>query len=156
MSIQLGQEAPQIELYSDEKELFRLSDHRGSHNVVLLFYPAAFSGVCTTELNTVNNDLSEYGADTRIVGISTDTPFVQAEFKKANGFTFSLLSDHNATACAAYGAKYNNDFTAMNFDRIARRAAFVVDKSGNVVYAEVLESAGDMPDLDAIKVVLNG
>lgn len=148
--------APEIELYSDEKELFKLSDLRGEKNVVLLFFPAAFTGVCTTELNTVSNDIADYGTDTQVVGISTDTVFTQGEFKKVNGFVFPLLSDHNATVAASYGAKYNNDFTNMKFDRIAKRSAFVVNKEGKVAYAEVLENAGEIPDLDAVKNALKG
>ena len=145
----LGSSAPAIELYTDEKSSFRLSDHRGS-NVLVLFFPAAFSGVCTTELNAVNNDLSAYSGAT-VIGISTDTPFALAEFRKLNAFSFNLASDHNATVCAAYGAKYDNNFTNMGLDRIARRSAFVIDRDGKVVYEEVLESAGDLPDLEAIK-----
>lgn len=145
----LGKPAPEVELFDDEKNLFRLSDHRGS-NVVLLFFPAAFTGVCTTELNMVNNDLASYkGAVVR--GISTDSPFALAEFRKVNGLSFNLLSDHNATVCSSYGAKYDNDFTDMGLDKIAKRSAFVIDGSGTVVHEEVLESAGDLPDLDAIK-----
>ncbi|MFK7846798.1 MAG: redoxin domain-containing protein [Rhodothermales bacterium] len=156
MSVQVGQMAPEIELYSDEHALFKLSDLRGEKNVVLLFFPAAFTGVCTTELNTVSNDIAEYGTDTQVVAISTDTVFSQGEFKKVNGFVFPLLSDHNATVSAAYGAKYNNDFTDMKFDRIAKRSAFVIDKEGKIAYAEVLENAGEIPNLDAVKSALKG
>ncbi len=156
MSVQVGQAAPGVELYSEAKELFKLSDYQGDKNVVLLFFPGAFTSVCTTELNTVSNDLAEYGADTQVVGISTDSPFALEEFKKANGFAFPLLSDHDANVSAAYGAKFNNDFTPMKFDRISKRAAFVVGKDGNVVYAEVLDNPGEMPDLDAVKAAANG
>ena len=154
MSIEIGQNAPEIELYKSDKTPFKLSDYRGKNNVLLLFFPAVFTGTCTTELNMVNNDIADFGLDTVVVGISTDSPFSQAEFKKANAFTFDLLSDHNASVCAAYGAKYENNFTAMNLDRIARRSAFVVGKDGTIRYAEVLESAGDLPDLDAVQSVL--
>ncbi|MEZ4698693.1 MAG: redoxin domain-containing protein [Rhodothermales bacterium] len=156
MSIRVGQPAPEIALYDDKKELFKLSSFKGSKNVILLFYPGAFTSVCTTELNTVNNDLAAYGADTVVVGISTDSPFAQAEFKKVNGLTFPLLSDHDAVASAAYGAKYDHNFTPMKLDRIAKRSAFVVAKDGTIAYAEVLENAGEMPDLDAVKKAVNG
>lgn len=156
MPILTGQEAPEIALYSSDKELFKLSDYRGSKRVVLLFFPGAFTGVCTNELNMVNNDLAAYGEDTQVVGISTDSPFALGEFKKVNALNFPLLSDHNAAACAAYEAKYNNDFTDMKLDRIAKRSAFVVDKDGKVSYAEVLENAGELPNLEAIQALLNG
>ena len=89
-------------------------------------------------------------------GISTDTPFTLAEFKKANGFPFPLLSDHDASVSAAYGAKYDNDFTPMGFDRIAKRSAFVVGADGTLLYTEVLENAGLQPDFDGILAALDG
>ncbi|GIV61142.1 MAG: anti-oxidant AhpCTSA family protein [Rhodothermaceae bacterium] len=151
MRIEKGQQAPDFTLYDDQREPFTLREVLEKKNVVLLFFPGAFTSVCTTELNMVNNDLEAYGPDTEVVGISTDSPFVLAEFKKVHGFRFRLLSDHDAEVCAAYGAKYNRDFTLMRLDRIARRAAFVIDRSGVVQYAEVLENAGELPDLDAVK-----
>ncbi|WP_457653940.1 redoxin domain-containing protein [Rhodocaloribacter sp.] len=155
MSIEIGQQAPDFTLFDDQMTPFTLSDLRGKKNVVLLFFPGAFTSVCTTELNTVSNDLDAYGSDTQVVGISTDSPFALAEFRKVNGFRFPLLSDHDAEVCAAYGAKYDHDFTPMKLDRIAKRAAFVIDRDGEVRYAEVLEHAGELPNLDAVKAVLS-
>lgn len=156
MSVQKGDAAPNIELFTDEMKAFDLSEHRGK-NVLLLFYPGAFTSVCTTELNDVNNELDVYtGYNTQVVGISTDSPFVQAEFKKANALQFPLLSDHNGVASAAYGSKYDNDFTPMKLDRISKRSAFVIDAEGVVQYAEVLENAGKQPDFDAVKEALAG
>ncbi|MFN3597266.1 MAG: redoxin domain-containing protein [Rubricoccaceae bacterium] len=151
MAIQTGQPAPDFTLYDDAMQPFTLSEAVKSSKVVLLFFPGAFTSVCTTELNTVANDYGRYedlGAD--VVGLSTDSPFALAEFKKVNGFPFRLLSDHDAEVAAAYGAKYDRDFTPMKLDRIAKRAAFVVDQSGQVVYAEVLDNAGQQPNFDAI------
>ncbi len=155
MSIEIGQQAPDFTLFDDQMNPFTLSDLRGKKNVVLLFFPGAFTSVCTTELNTVNNDLDAYGSDTQVVGISTDSPFALAEFRKVHGFRFPLLSDHDAEVSAAYGAKYDHDFTPMKLDRIAKRAAFVIDRDGVVRYAEVLENAGELPNLDAVKAVLS-
>ena len=99
---------------------------------MLLFFPGAFTSVCTTELNTVGNDYARYtGPRRQVVGISTDSPFALAEFKKVNGFPFRLLSDHDGDVSAAYGAKYDRDFSPMKLDRIARRAAFVVAAGRN-------------------------
>jgi peroxiredoxin len=155
MSIEIGQTAPDFTLFDDRKTPFTLSDLRGKKDVVLLFFPGAFTSVCTTELNTVSNDLDAYGSDTQVVGLSTDSPFALAEFRKVHGFRFPLLSDHDAEVCAAYGAKYDHDFTPMKLDRIAKRAAFVIDRDGVVRYAEVLEHAGELPNLDAVKAVLS-
>lgn len=152
MALQKGQPAPDFALFTSKKEPWRLSDHRGQ-NVVLLFFPAAFTGVCTDELATVSNEQDEYSG-AQIVGISTDSPFTLNEFGEVNGITFPLLSDHNAEVAASYGAKYNGDFTDMKLDRIAKRSAFVVDRQGVLQYVEVLDNAGNQPDFDAIKLLL--
>lgn len=157
MSIETGQNAPDFKLYDDQREAFRLSDYQGDKNVLLLFFPGAFTSVCTTELNTVNNEMADFGGDdaTQIVGISTDSPFVLNEFKSVHKLQFPLLSDHDGSVSASYGAKYDNNFTDMELDRISKRAAFVIDKAGVVQYAEVLDNAGKMPDFTTIKQTLS-
>ncbi|GAB5535328.1 MAG: redoxin domain-containing protein [Rubricoccaceae bacterium] len=154
MSLRAGDSAPDFTLFDSEQKPFTLSDASGP--VVLLFFPGAFTSVCTDELNLVGNDYASYqerGAE--VVGISTDSPFALAEFKKVHGFPFRLLSDHDGDVSAAYGSKYDNDFTAMNLDRISRRSAFVVGANGTVLSAEVLESAGDHPDFDRVRNALD-
>lgn len=152
-SLTVGDAAPDFELYTDENDPWRLSDHRGSP-ILLLFFPGAFTSVCTTELNTVNTDLDRFG-DAEVVGISTDSPFVLNEFRSVHDLSFSLLSDHDAEVSALYGTKYANDFTPMGLDRIAKRSAFVIDEEGVIRYKEVLDNAGNLPDLDAISEVLS-
>ena len=148
----VGDAAPDFSLFTHDTDPWTLSDHRGQP-VVLLFFPGAFTSVCTTELNTVNNHLSEYdGAE--VVGISTDSPFVLDEFRSVHEFDFPLLSDHDAEVSRHYGAKYDGNFTPMNLDRISKRAAFVVDGEGQIQYREVLENAGKQPDLDRVKEVV--
>lgn len=146
--LRIGDGAPDFELYSDQQEPWRLSDHRG-RPVVLLFFPGAFTSVCTTELNRVTNDLDDFG-EAEVVGISTDSPFVLEEFRNVENIGFPLLSDHDATVSRRYGAKYDQNFTPMNLDRISKRAAFVVDEEGVIKHEEVLENAGNEPDYDAI------
>ena len=150
MALQTGDAAPGFTLYDSETQPFTLTDALDDGPVALLFFPGAFTSVCTNELNTVANDLESYG-DAQIVGISTDSPFALGEFKKVHDLPFRLLSDHDAEVSAAFGAKYSNDFTPMKLDRISKRAAFVIGRDGRVRYAEVLENAGDMPDLDAVQ-----
>lgn len=151
MALQTGDSAPDFTLYDDATEPFTLSDAHEDGPVVLLFFPGAFTSVCTTELNTVGNDYQRYqDLGATVVGISTDSPFALAEFKSVNGFPFRLLSDHDGEVSAAYGAKYDGDFTDMGLSRIAKRAAFVVDADGTIAYAEVLENAGKQPDFDAV------
>ncbi len=151
MSLSTGDSAPDFSLFNDEYEAFTLSEARQKGPVVLLFFPAAFTGVCTTELNSVNNDLGAYGPNTTVIGISTDAPFTLAKFREVNGLSFNLVSDHEANVCRLYGTKYDRDFTGMKLDRISRRSAFVVDQAGVVQYAEVLSSAADQPDLKAVQ-----
>ncbi len=150
MAIATGQKAPDFTLYTDEHSAWTLSEQSGP--VLLLFFPGAFTSVCTTELNEVNNDLAPYNdAGVNVVGISTDSPFTLAEFKKVQNLSFPLLSDHDGRVSEQYGAKYDGDFTPMKLSRISKRSAFLVDGDGTVQYAEVLESAGKMPDFDAVK-----
>jgi peroxiredoxin len=153
MSLSTGQPAPDFTLYSDAMEAFTLSDYQGTP-VLLLFFPGAFTSVCTTELNTVNNTREDFGEEVQIAGIATDSPFVLSEFSEVNDLQFPLLSDHDAEVSAAYGAKYDRDFTDMELDRIAKRAAFVIDEGGTIRYAEVLDNAGKLPDFDAIQETL--
>lgn len=147
-----GDAAPDFTLFSDEQEPWQLSKHQ-DRPVVLLFFPGAFTSVCTTELNSVNNDYDSFDG-AHVAGISTDSPFVLSEFRSVHGFDFPLLSDHDAEVSALYGAKYAQDFTSMDLDRIAKRAAFVIDRDGVIQYAEVLDNAGRQPDFEAVEETL--
>jgi len=147
-----GNQAPDFELFTHDTEPWHLSEHL-DRPTVLLFFPGAFTSVCTTELNSVNNDLDAYD-NAHVVGISTDSPFVLSEFRSVNELEFPLLSDHDASVCAQYGAKYEGNFTPMDLDRVAKRAAFVVDRDRRLQYAEVLENAGKQPDFGAVKETL--
>lgn len=150
MPLQTGDAAPDFTLFSHDKQPFTLSAQ--TKPTLLLFFPGAFTSVCTTELNTVSNDLGSYG-DVQVVGISTDSPFALAEFHKVNGFQFPLLSDHDGEVAKAYGVKYDGDFTDMKLGRIAKRSAFLVD-GGTVRYAEETAHAGVQPDFDAIQTAI--
>lgn len=119
---------------------------------MLLFFPGAFTGVCTSEMCTVNDDLASYqNLDAQVVGISADAPAVLDAFKKQNGLDFPLLSDHHGEVSAMYGAQLSAREHNLGYDRVAKRAAFVIDPEGVVRYAEVLENARNLPDFDAIQ-----
>lgn len=148
MSIQTGQSAPQFTLISSDKKEVSLADFKGK-KVVLHFFPMAFTGVCTRQLCTVRDNFGYYdGLNAQILGISVDSPFTLARFKEENKLQFPLLSDFNKEASAAYGAIYEE--FVLGLKGVAKRAAFVIDENQNVIYAEVLESAGDLPDFNAI------
>lgn len=154
MAIKVGDKAPNFTLVNDETKEVSLSDYKGK-NAVVLFFPLAFTGVCTTELCTMRDDIATYqNLDAEVVAISVDSPFALAQFKAQQNLNFPLLSDFNATTSEAYGAKY--DEFVMGLKNVSKRSAFVVDKEGTVQYAEVLESAGDLPNFDAIKSSLQG
>ncbi|WP_103029184.1 redoxin domain-containing protein [Salinibacter altiplanensis] len=153
-SLSEGDRAPNFTLHTDEAQPWELSDHL-DQPVVLLFFPGAFTRVCTTELNTVNNDLGSF-EPAHVAGISTDSPAVLSEFRSTQQLEFPLLSDHNADVCADYGAKYDHNFTDMGLDRIAKRSAFIVDQSGTIRHAEILDDAGQQPDFDALKRTVQG
>ena len=155
MSIQVGQKAPDLTLYSSSKEKISLNDFSGKKNVLLLFFPQAFTGVCTTELCGVRDDIAKYqNSDAEVLAISVDSIFTLAKFKELQQLNFTLLSDFNKEVSNSYDTIYES-FTDMNMRGVSKRSAFVIDKSGIVQYAQVLESAGDVPDFNAINEVLS-
>ena len=137
---------------SDKGEV-SLNDYRGK-NVVLLFFPLAFTGVCTTELCSMRDDIGTYEKlDAEILAVSVDSLFTLEQFKNANNFNFQLLSDFNKSVSRAYGSLYE-DFV-LDMKGVSKRSAFVIDKEGVVRYAEVLDSAGDLPNFEAVQNTLN-
>lgn len=152
MSLQKGQSAPDFSLFNTEKNKVSLADYKGK-NLVILFFPQAFTGVCTTELCSVRDNLNVYTSlNAEVVGISVDSIFTLAKFKEEQSYNFPLLSDFNKDVSQAYGAFY--DTFVFDMKGVSRRAAFVLDGHGVVQYAEVLESAGDLPNFEAIKETL--
>jgi peroxiredoxin len=152
MSIQIGQEAPDFTLKNTDMQDVTLSSLRGQKNVVLLFVPLAFTGVCTTELCSVRDNLNSYtNLNAEVFGISVDSPFAQKAWQEKEQLNFTLLSDFNRDVVRAYGAQYDN---LLGFQGVAKRAAFVIDKEGKVRYAEILEDAGNLPNFDRIRETL--
>ena len=149
MAIQVGQQAPDFTLYSDEKKEVKLSDYRGK-NVVLNFFPAAFTGVCTVQLCDARDNMKKYESlNAQILGISVDSVFTLAKFKAENDYTFPLLSDFNKNVSKEYDAFIEKFVLGMN--GVSARASFVIDTEGAVVYAEVLPNAGELPNFAAIR-----
>lgn len=148
MAINVGQPAPDFTLRDTEKNKVTLSEQKGK-NVLLLFFPLAFTSVCTKELCMTRDNIAAYNnLDATVYGISVDSLFSLQRFKEDQHLNFTLLSDFNKTASAAYGCLYEHFFNDM--DGVSKRSAFVIDKEGIVQYAEVLENAGDIPDFEAI------
>jgi peroxiredoxin len=155
MSITKGSAAPTFTLPTTVMyEKVNLEDLKGK-NVLLLFFPMAFTGVCTKELCSVRDNIALYNnANATVLGISVDSPFTLAKFKEEQGLNFDLLSDFNKEVSASYGAIYDSFIGWMK--GVSKRSAFVIDKEGTVQYAEVLESAGDLPNFEAINNTLAG
>lgn len=149
MSLQIGNAAPDFTLYNTEKQAIKLSELRGQ-NVVLLFFPLAFTSTCTKELCGVRDDIANYeGLNAKVFGISVDSIFSLGQFKKEQGLNFDLLSDFNKDASIAYGCLYEQFVLEMK--GVSKRSAFLIDGNGIIQYAEVLENAGEIPDLELLK-----
>lgn len=152
MSLQIGQKAPDFKLFNTEKKEVSLSEQKGK-NVVILFFPLAFTSVCTTELCSVRDNYDMYNSlNTVVFGISVDSAFTLGKFKEEQKLNFDLLSDFNKTTSEAYGSLYS-DF-ALGMKGVSKRSAFVIDKDGIIQHAEVLENAGEQPDFSKIKAAL--
>lgn len=152
MTLTISQKAPDFTLFSSDLKEVSLSDYAGK-KVVIHFFPMAFTGVCTTQLCTMRDSFGYYeGLGAEVLGISVDSPFTLAKFKEDNNYQFPLLSDFNKEASQAYGAFY--DEFVFNLKGVSKRAAFVVNEKQEIVYAEVLESAGDLPDFNAIREIV--
>jgi len=121
--------------------------------VLLLFFPQAFTGVCTKELCGVRDNIAFYNnANARVLGISVDSVFTLNKFKEEQHYNFSLLSDFNKEVSALYNSIYHD--WILDMKGVSKRSAFVIDKEGTIQYAEVLENAGEVPNFEKIKEVL--
>jgi peroxiredoxin len=147
MGVDVGSKAPDFTLTSEERQPVKLSEQRG-RAVVLAFFPAAFSSVCTKELCTFRDSLARLNqAKAQVYGISVDTFFTLKAFHDQQGYNFPLLSDFNKQTIRDYGV-FNEDMIGLK--GIAKRAVFVIDKDGIVRHREVLEDARNEPDYDAV------
>jgi glutaredoxin-dependent peroxiredoxin len=147
MSVDVGSTAPDFTLTSQDRQPVTLSGQRGKP-VVLAFFPAAFSSVCTKELCTFRDSLAKLGqAKAQVYGISVDTFFTLKAFQDHEKLTFPLLSDFNKQVIRDYGV-FNEDMIGLK--GIAKRAVFVIDKDGVIRHREVLEDARNEPDYDKV------
>lgn len=154
MPLTSGHTAPAFSLTSSDKETISLDQFKG-RPVVLLFFPLAFTSVCTAELCSIRDGLKEYDQhEAQVLGISVDSPFALAKFREENGLNFPLLSDFNKEASSAYEVLYET--FAFGMKGVSKRAAFVIDGEGVIRYAEVLENAGELPNLEAVIGTLAG
>ena len=151
MTLINGDTAPDFTLKNTNGEWVPFTSYRGKP-VVVLFFPMAFSSVCTTELCTVRDSLDRYNdLNAEVVGISVDSFFALKEFKSKQSLNFTLLSDFNKEAGSAFCVLYEDFF---GYKGVSKRSVFVVDGDGVIRHAEVLEEAGSLPDFAAIESTL--
>ena len=148
----IGQQAPGFALYNTEKKKISLEDFKGQ-NVVLLFFPFAFSSTCTKELCHVRDNMEQFNAfKAQVLGISVDSLYTLAKYKEAQQLDFPLLSDFNKEVSKAYNSLY--DTFSYDMKGVSKRAVFVIDNMGVLRYGEVLENAGELPDFEALQKAL--
>jgi peroxiredoxin len=157
MPLPIGSKAPDFTLKSktsDGLKDVQLSANFGSKQTVLLFFPAAFTGVCTQEMCDISSGLGNYSElDAEVYGISVDSPFAQEVWAKQSGITVTLLSDLNKTVTRAYDVLFPN---LIGMYETSARAAFVVGKDGLIKYSEQTPTPKDLPNFAAVQAALKG
>ena len=159
MALSVGQIAPDftlVTLGAEGPELWKLADQRGK-NVLLLFFPMAFTGGCTKEMCEVTASMQEYtDIDAVVAGISGDNPFAQAQWAEKEGIKMTLLSDYEHEVTKAFDVSYDTFIPAKNLvmGGVPKRSAFIVDKEGIIQYVWSDDVPSELPDFAPIKAKL--
>jgi peroxiredoxin len=157
MPLTAGTKAPEFTLKSKQAAGLvdvKLSDNLGKRNTVLLFFPLAFTGVCTQEMCDITAGLGAYqGLDAEVIGISVDSPFSQEAWAQKEKIGVRLASDLNKKTAADYGVLLPD---LIGLGAVSARAAFVIDKQGVIRYAEQTPTVKDLPNFEAVKRALEG
>jgi glutaredoxin-dependent peroxiredoxin len=162
MSLNVGDKAPDFELStktSDGPKKLRLSNNFGKKNTVLLFFPMAFTGVCTKEMCEISQGLAAYSQlNAEVWGVSGDNPFAQEAWAQKENITVPLLSDYEHKVANAYGIAYAAFLPQLNLGMagVPKRSAFVIDKHGVIKYAESNDDPKQLPNFEKVKEVLGG
>lgn len=157
MALKIGDKAPDFELSTKTSEgpkKFKLSSNFGKTSTVLLFFPMAFTGVCTTEMCTVSQGLGQYKQlHSAVYGISGDNPFAQEAWALKEKIEIPLLSDYEHKVGKLYGVAYDSFLPQLNLGMsgVCKRSAFIVDKQGVIRYFEVHEDPKELPNFEKIK-----
>lgn len=157
MALSIGTQAPDFTLPTKTAEgpkQIKLSDHFGKQNTLLLFFPMAFTGTCTTEMCGVSMDLSAYGSLNAVVyGISGDNPFAQEVWAQKEKIKVPLLSDYEHKVAKAYDVAYDSFLPQMNLGMggVPKRAVFIIDRGGKIQYVESNDDARALPNFDKVK-----
>jgi peroxiredoxin len=160
MPLTVGSKAPDFTLSAktaDGPKQVKLSENFGKKNTLLLFFPMAFTGTCTTEMCGVSTDLSAYGSlNATVYGISGDNPFAQEAWAQKEKITVPLLSDYEHKVAKAYDVAYDSFLPQMNLGMggVSKRAVFIIDRNGVIQYAESNDDARALPNFDKVKAKL--
>lgn len=147
-ALQKGSKAPEFSLVGTDLTPITLASYKGK-NLVLHFFPLAFTSVCTVQMCTANDDENDYSSlNAEVIGVSVDSPFVLKKFAEENNLKFSLGSDFNRNVSTAYGVLFEDDF--LGISRFAKRSAFVIDGNGIIQYAEITDGKS-LPSFENIK-----
>ncbi len=152
MPIQIGQKAPSFKMIDTDRQETTLEQYAGK-NLVMLFFPFAFTGTCTKELCMMRDSIAEYNnlhAD--VLAVSVDSIHSLKKYKEEQQLNFRLASDFNKTVSTDFDTIY--EIYGLGFHGVSKRSAFVIDKDGIIRYAEVLENAGEIPDFEKVKRLL--
>ncbi len=154
MAVEIGQEAPGFSLYDHDRNERCLEEFRGK-NVVLAFFPGAFTGVCTTEMCALRDQADEFNSlNAQVLGISVDPPFAQKAWADANNLNFPVLSDYNREVVNQYDVALPN-LAGLQGYVAANRAVFIVDKDGVVRYSWLAPSPANEPDYEEVRQALS-
>ncbi|MFL6569523.1 MAG: redoxin domain-containing protein [Chthoniobacterales bacterium] len=157
MALSVGTKAPDFTLSTksaDGPRQITLSDNFGKANTLLLFFPMAFTGTCTTEMCGVSMDISVYGSlNATVYGISGDNPFAQEAWAQKEKITVPLLSDYEHNVARAYNVAYDTFLPQLNLPMggVPKRAVFIIDRDGVIQYSECDDDARALPNFDKIK-----
>jgi glutaredoxin-dependent peroxiredoxin len=153
MPLKIGDKAPDFTSKTHLMEDFKLSDHIGEKNVVLFFYPLVNTPTCFNELCSLRDNYSLYDKlNAKVFAISVDSPFAQKLWAEKEGFNFKMITDFNKEIAAKYGCQYSD---LLGFKGVAKRSAFVIDRSGSVRYIWISEDPGVLPDFKTIQETLS-
>ncbi|HKB84972.1 MAG TPA: redoxin domain-containing protein [Ignavibacteriaceae bacterium] len=155
MPVEIGDTAPEFTLKNQDSEDMSLSDYKGE-NIVLLFFPFAFSSVCTKEMRRMQDEFNNnLDLDAQVIGISVDSPYTLKIFRDMNKLNFNLLSDFNKEVSRKYDSLYElYNPEKYSYNGVSKRSAFVIGRDGKIKYKEICPTPGDQPDYDSIKKTL--
>jgi len=160
MSLKIGEPAPNFTLVTKTAEgpqTVTLADHFGESNILLLFVPMAFTGVCTEELCDITKNINSYTSlDAKVFAISGDNPFAQEAWAQKENIDLPLLSDYEHDVAKAYGIAYEQFLPEANLimGGVPKRSAFLIDKAGTIQHIDIQDHPKDLPDFEAIQTTL--